>query len=89
MLIISFFIYLKIRRIFFIDVIRKIFGFDKNVIKVNYLILKLILNMLVIKFIFVKNIFRNKKGFMIIVLFMSIGGIIVIKDNYKYFFLDV
>ncbi|MDL0314105.1 ABC transporter permease, partial [Clostridioides difficile] len=49
----------------------------------------LTLNMSVTKSISAKNIFRNKKGFMIIVLSMSIGGIIVIKDNYKYSFLDV
>ena len=45
--------------------------------------------MSVTKSISAKNIFRNKKGFIIIVLSMSIGGIIVIKDNYKYSFLDV
>lgn len=88
-LIISFFTYLKIRRISPIDAIRKTFGADKNITKVNYLISKLTLNMSVTKSISAKNIFRNKKGFMIIVLSMSIGGIIVIKDNYKYSFLDV
>ena len=88
-LIISFFTYLKIRRISPIDAIRKTFGADKNVTKVNYLISKLTLNMSVTKSISAKNIFRNKKGFIIIVLSMSIGGIIVIKDNYKYSFLDV
>lgn len=88
-LIISFFTYLKIRRISPIDAIRKTFGTDKNIIKVNSLISKLTLNMSVAKSISAKNIFRNKKGFLIIVLSMSIGGIIVIKDNYKYSFLDV
>ncbi|MDB3086770.1 ABC transporter permease [Clostridioides difficile] len=88
-LIISFFTYLKIRRISPIDAIRKTFGTDKNIIKVNSLISKLTLNMSVTKSISAKNIFRNKKGFLIIVLSMSIGGIIVIKDNYKYSFLDV
>lgn len=88
-LIISFFTYLKIRRISPIDAIRKTFGADKNVTKVNSLISKLTLNMSVTKSISAKNIFRNKKGFIIIVLSMSIGGIIVIKDNYKYSFLDV
>ena len=30
-----------------------------------------------------KNIFRNKKGFIMIILSMSIGGILVIKNNYS------
>ncbi|MCC0632656.1 FtsX-like permease family protein [Clostridioides sp. ZZV15-6388] len=88
-LIISFFTYLKIRRISPIDAIRKTFGTNKNVTKVNSLISKLTLNISVTKSISAKNIFRNKKGFIIIVLSMSIGGIIVIKDNYKSSFLDV
>lgn len=88
-LIISFFTYLKIRRISPIDAIRKTFGTNKNVTKVNSLISKLTLNISVTKSISAKNIFRNKKGFIIIILSMSIGGIIVIKDNYKSSFLDV
>lgn len=88
-LIISFFTYLKIRRISPIDAIRKTFGTDKNVTKVNSLISKLTLNISATKSISAKNIFRNKKSFIIIILSMSIGGIIVIKDNYKSSFLDV
>lgn len=88
-LIISFFTYLKIRKISPIDAIRKTFGTDKNVNKVNTLISKLTLNTSATKSISMKNIFRNKKGFVIIVLSMSIGGIMVIKDNYKYSFIDV
>ncbi|HBF6217975.1 TPA: FtsX-like permease family protein [Clostridioides difficile] len=87
-LIISFFTYLKIRRISPIDAIRKTFGTDKNISKVNSLISKLTSNMSATKSISTKNILRNKKGFIIIILSMSIGGIMVIKENYKYSFSD-
>lgn len=88
-LIISFFTYLKIRIISPIDAIRKTFGTDKNINKVNSLISKLTLNISVTKSISAKNILRNKKGFIIIILSMSIGGIMVIKENYKYSFSDI
>lgn len=88
-LIISFFTYLKIRRISPIDSIRKTFGTDKNINKVNSFISKLTLNISVTKSISAKNIFRNKKGFIIIILSMSLGGIMVIKENYKYSFSDI
>ncbi|MCP3317907.1 FtsX-like permease family protein [Clostridioides difficile] len=88
-LIISFFTYLKIRRISPIDSIRKTFGTDKNINKVNSLISKLTLNISVTKSISAKNIFRNKKGFIIIILSMSLGGIMIIKENYKYSFSDI
>lgn len=88
-LIISFFTYLKIRRISPIDAIRKTFGTDKNINKVNSLISKLTLNISVTKSISAKNIFRNKKGFIIIILSMTLGGIMVIKENYKYSFSDI
>ncbi|MCC0784402.1 FtsX-like permease family protein [Clostridioides sp. ES-S-0108-01] len=88
-LIISFFTYLKIRRISPIDAIRKTFGTDKNINKVNSLISKLTLNISVTKYISAKNILRNTKGFIIIILSMSIGGIMVIRENYKYSFSDI
>ncbi|MCC0629475.1 MULTISPECIES: ABC transporter permease [unclassified Clostridioides] len=88
-LIISFFTYLKIRKISPIDAIRKTFGTDKNINKVNSLISKLTLNISVTKYISAKNILRNTKGFIIIILSMSIGGIMVIRENYKYSFSDI
>ncbi|MEG1312630.1 MAG: FtsX-like permease family protein [Romboutsia sp.] len=83
-LIISILTYLKIRKIDPIEAIKRNFGSGSKVKKSNLLISKLSKNMLVTKAISMKNIFRNKKAFIIIILSMSIGGVMVIKNNYAF-----
>lgn len=80
--IISFFTYRKIRKISIIDAIkgnRKNDNINKNLVTVKYLRKY----MSTYKAISFKNIFRNKKRFMMIVLSMSICGVILINSNYK------
>ncbi len=80
--IISALTYMKIRKIAPIEAIRKNFGLDKKTKKTNFLVSKLSKNISVTKAISFRNIFRNKKAFIMIILSMSIGGMMIIKTNY-------
>lgn len=82
--IISILTYMKIRKVSPIEAIRRNLGEDKKIKKSNFLVSKLSKNISICKSISMKNIFRNKKGFIMIMLSMSIGGIMVIKSNYAY-----
>lgn len=83
-LIISIFTYLKIRKISPIESIKRNFGSGSKVKKSNFIISKISNNISATKAISMKNIFRNKKAFILIMLSMSIGGVLVIKNNYSY-----
>ncbi|WP_042275307.1 ABC transporter permease [[Clostridium] dakarense] len=82
--IISILTYMKIRKVSPIEAIRRNLGEDKKIKKSNFIVSKLSKNIPISKSISMKNIFRNKKGFIMIMLSMSIGGIMVIKSNYAY-----
>lgn len=82
--IISILTYIKIRKISPIEAIKRNFGSDKKVKKSNFIINKLINKIYVTKTISIKNIFRNKKSLILIMISMSIGGILVIKNDYAY-----
>ena len=84
LLIISILTYMKIRKISPIEAIKRNFGADKKVKTNNFIIAKLSNKISVTKTISIKNIFRNKKAFILIMLSMSIGGILVIKNDYAY-----
>lgn len=88
-LIISIFTYLKIRKISPIEAIKRNFGSGSKVKKSNFIIAKISNNISATKAVSMKNIFRNKKAFVLIMLSMSIGGILVIKNNYSYTISDV
>lgn len=81
--IISILAYIKIRKISPIEAIRKNLSANKKVKKNNFIIEKLSAKIATTKSISMKNMFRNKKGFIIIILSMSIGGILIIKNNYS------
>ena len=83
-LIISIFTYLKIRKISPIESIKRNFGSGSKVKKSNFIISRISNNIAATKAISMKNIFRNKKAFILIMLSMSIGGVLVIKNNYSY-----
>ncbi|MEG1409739.1 MAG: ABC transporter permease [Terrisporobacter sp.] len=83
-LMISIFTYLKIRKISPIEAIKKNFGSGSKVKKSNFIIAKISNHISATKAISMKNIFRNKKAFILIMLSMSIGGVLVIKNNYSY-----
>ncbi len=82
--IISILTYIKIRKISPVEAIKRNFGSDKKIKKSNFLITTLSKNISISKAISMKNIFRNKTGFIMIMLSMSIGGIMIIKSNYAY-----
>lgn len=82
--IISILTYMKIRKISPIEAIKRNFGADKKIKKSNFIIAKLSNKISATKTISIKNIFRNKKAFILIMLSMSIGGILVIKNDYAY-----
>ena len=81
--VISILTFIKIKRISPIESIRRNFGSDKKVKRSRLLTSRLFKNMYITKYISLKNIFRNKKGFIMIILSMSIGGIMVINTNYQ------
>ncbi len=83
-LIISIFTYLKIRNISPIEAIKRNFGSGSKVKKSNFIIAKISKNISATKAVSMKNIFRNKKAFILIMLSMSIGGVLVIKNSYSY-----
>lgn len=81
-ILISFLTYRKIKKLSVIDSIRKNFNSNsvrKSIISVNVL-RKFIKTYKAISF---KNIFRNKKSFLMIVASMSICGILLITSNYR------
>lgn len=82
--VISLLTYMKIRKISPIEAIKKNFGGDKKIKKSNFIIGVLSNKISATKTISIKNIFRNKKAFILIMLSMSIGGILVIKNDYAY-----
>lgn len=81
--IISILTFIKIKMISPIDAIRRNFGADKKVKRSRLITSRLFKNMSTTKYISLKNIFRNKKGFIMIILSMSLGGIMIINTNYK------
>lgn len=83
-LIISILTYMKIRKISPIEAIKRNFGADKKIKKSNFILGSLNNKISATKAISIKNIFRNKKAFILIMLSMSIGGILVIKNDYAY-----
>ena len=82
--IISILTYMKIRKISPIEAIKRNFGADKKIKKSNFIISRLSNKISATKTISIKNIFRNKKALILIMLSMSIGGILVIKNDYAY-----
>ncbi|MCC3863581.1 ABC transporter permease [Terrisporobacter petrolearius] len=82
--VISVLTYMKIRKISPIEAIKKNFGSDKKIKKSNFILGGLSNKISATKAISIKNIFRNKKAFILIMLSMSIGGILVIKNDYAY-----
>ncbi len=82
MFIISISSYKKIKNISPIDAIRKNLNKDEKIKKNNLIIYKITNKISPTKSISTRNILRNKKGFLIIILSMSIGGILVIRNNY-------
>lgn len=83
-LIISIFTYFKIKRISPIEAIKGNYGSNSKIKKSNFIISKISNCISQTKSISMKNIFRNKKAFILIMLSMSIGGVLVIKNNYAY-----
>lgn len=84
LLTISIMTYMKIRKIAPIEAIKRNFGSDIKVKKNNFIVSIISKIISPTKSISMKNIFRNKKGFIMIVLSMSIGGILVIKNDYAF-----
>lgn len=82
-LIISVLTFIKIRQISPIEAIRKNFFKNKH-IKINKIVSFLGRNLDIRKSISLKNLFRNRVGFIIIILSMSIGGLMIIKIDYAY-----
>lgn len=82
MFIISILTYMKIRKISPIEAIRR--NINKEKIKRSkFIISRLSKNISPTKNISLKNIFRNKKAFIIIMFSMSIGGMLIIKTDYS------
>ena len=83
MFIISILTYIKIRKISIVEAIRK--NLNKEKIKRNKFVLtRLNKNISITKMISLKNIFRNKKSFILIILSMSIGGIMIINTDTRF-----
>lgn len=80
--IISILTYIKIARVSTIDAIRKNLNSNKKVKKNNFIVNKLSKYIPVTKSISMRNIFRDKGGLIIIILSMSIGGLMIVRDNY-------
>lgn len=81
-LIISILTYIKIARVSTIDAIRKNLNSNKKVKKNNFVVNKLSKYITVTKSVSMRNIFRDKCGLIIIILSMSIGGLMIVRDNY-------
>lgn len=80
--IISILTYIKIARVSTIDAIRKNLNNNKKVQKNNFIANKLSKYIPVTKSVSMRNIFRDKGGLIIIILSMSIGGLMIVRDNY-------
>ncbi len=81
-LIISYLTYRKIKKLSVIDSIKK--NLNSNSIKRSFISIKSLRKfMKTYKAISFKNIFRNKKSFVMIVLSMSICGVLLITSNYR------
>ena len=80
--IISILTYMKIRKVSPIDAIRKNLNANKKIKKNNYMVSKISNKIDITKSISMRNMFRNKKGFIMIILSMSVGGILVVRNNY-------
>ncbi|MCR8745122.1 ABC transporter permease [Romboutsia lituseburensis] len=83
-LLISILTYIKIKKIAPIEAIRKNFGLEKKSKNNNLVLSKLSKNISITKAISFRNIFRDKKSFILIILSMSLGGIMIIKTNYAF-----
>lgn len=81
-LIISILTYIKIARVSTIDAIRKNLNSNKKVKKNNFIVNKLSKYIPVTKSVSMRNIFRDKGGLIMIILSMSIGGLMIVRDNY-------
>lgn len=80
--IISILTYIKIARVSTIDAIRKNLNNNKRVKKNNFIVKKLSNYIIVTKNVSMRNIFRDKAGLAIIILSMSIGGLMIVRNNY-------
>lgn len=80
--IISILTYIKIARVSTIDAIRKNLNNNKRVKKNNFIVKKLSNYITVTKNVSMRNIFRDKAGLAIIILSMSIGGLMIVRNNY-------
>ncbi|MGL6106652.1 ABC transporter permease [Romboutsia sp.] len=83
-LVISIFTFIKIRKLAPMDAIRRNLGEGKKIKKNNIIVNKLSSYIKITKSISMRNMFRNKKGFIMIIASMSIGGIMVIKTSYGF-----
>lgn len=83
-LIISTFTFIKIRKLQPMDAIRRRLNKDKKLNKNNFITDKISSYIKITKSISMKNMFRDKKGFIIIIASMSIGGLMVIKTSYGF-----
>jgi ABC-type antimicrobial peptide transport system permease subunit len=83
-LIISIFTFIKIRKLAPMDAIRRNLGKDKKLKKNSFIINKISNYIQITKSISMRNMFRNKKGFIMIIASMSIGGMMVIKTSYGF-----
>lgn len=83
-LIICLLTYIKIRRISPIQGIRVQLNSDKNLKNKSKSTRRLSRYMYINQIISAKNIFRDKKAFIVIMLSMSLGGLMYIGQNYKY-----
>lgn len=83
-LIISIFTFIKIRKLPPMDAIRRNLGKDKKLNKNNFIVSKISKYIKITKSISMRNMFRNKKGFIMIIASMSIGGLMVIKTSYGF-----
>lgn len=83
-LIISILTYMKIRKVSPVEAIKRNFGSDKKIKKNNFIISRISKNISPTKAISMRNIFRSKIGFVMIMLSMCVGGILVIKNDYAF-----
>ena len=82
-LIISLITFMKIRKISPIEAIRRNFRADKK-IKISKFAKIISKKLSVLNSVSMKNIFRDKKAFIIIIASLSIGGLLIIKNDYSY-----
>lgn len=83
-LIISIFTFIKIRKLPPMDAIRRNLSKDRKINKNNFIVNKISIYIKITKSISMRNMFRNKKGFIMIIASMSIGGLMIIKTSYGF-----